>query len=124
MTTPPDKFQEKLNWYLSLLVLFLFFVVPPILCSLLYLSQVPDVTWERNDRLTYDRIWLHRDRRPVGLGYQSQRVVAEFSDIEVCVENKLRFFLWGRSQSAEPGVSNRRMVYVDHQWQPEAEACP
>lgn len=124
MTTPPSKFQENLNWYLSLLVLFLFIVVPPILCSLFYLSQVPDVTWERNDSLTYDRIWLHRDRRPVGLGYQSQRVVVEFSDVEVCVENKLRFFLWGRSQSAEPGVSSRRMVYIDHQWQPGAEACP
>ena len=114
---------ENLKWYLSLLVLFLLMVVPPTLCSLFYLSQVPDVTWASNDGLTYDRIWLYRDRRPVGLGYQNQRVVTEYSDTKVCVENKLRFLLWGRSRSAEPGLSSQKMIFVDSRWQPAGEEC-
>jgi hypothetical protein len=114
---------KNLNWYLSLLVLLLFIVVPPTLCSLFYLSQVPDVTWASHGGLSYDRIWLHRDRRPVGLGYQNQRVVAEYSDTAMCVENKLRFFLWSRSGSAEPGSSSQKMIFMDSRWQPTGEEC-
>lgn len=123
MPDQPSKLQQELNWYLSLVVIFLFIVVPPLLCSLFYLSQVPDLSWERNDGLTYDRIWLHRDRRPAGIGYQNQRVIAEYSDTEVCAETRLRFLLWGDSREAEPATNSRTLVLVDNRWQPSGEAC-
>ncbi|NJN96129.1 MAG: hypothetical protein HC875_19495 [Anaerolineales bacterium] len=77
-------------------------IVPPILCSLFYLSQVPEVMWQRDDQLTFDRIWMYRERRPLGVAYQTQRVVEYYSPSEVCVQNDLQFFLWGavnRSQT-------------------------
>ena len=123
MPDEPTKLQQNVNRYLSLVVLFLLIIAPPILCSLFYLSQVPDVTWERNDGLTIDRIWLYRDRRPVGIGYQSQRVTAEYSRSEVCVQTKLRFLLWGKSGRATPATTSRMLVRVDNRWQPSGEPC-
>jgi hypothetical protein len=79
--------------------------------------------WQRDDNLTFDRIWMHRERRPLGIGYQRQRVIASFSPTEVCVQNDLRFFLWGRSKEAEPVTYSRRMVLVDNLWQSTGEAC-
>lgn len=124
MANRPGKRQETLNWYLSLVVLVLTLVVPPVLCGLFYLSQVPDITWNRGDGLTYDRIWLHRDRRPVGIGYQSHRVIATYSNTEVCVENRLRFLLWGKSPNAQPSTSSQMMVLTATQWHPNGQACP
>lgn len=123
MSDDQSKFQENLNWYLSLLVLVLFAIVPPILCGLLYLSRVPDVSWERVDKLTYDRIWLYRERRPVGIGYQAQRIVTQYRQTEVCVENRLRFLLWGKSEEARPATSRQIMAFVNNRWQPTGEAC-
>jgi hypothetical protein len=123
MPKQPTKLQQQINWYLSLLVLFLFLIVPPILCSLMYLSQVPEVMWQRDDDLTFDRIWMYRERRPLGLAYQTQRVIKEYSQTEVCVQSKLHFLLWGRSAAAEPNTSSQRMVRVDGLWQPTGEAC-
>ena len=54
MSNHPNKLQQQLNWYLSLVVIFLLLIIPPILCGLLYLSRVPDVTWERRDGITDD----------------------------------------------------------------------
>lgn len=123
MTKKPSKFQEKVNFYLTITVLVLFLIVPPLLCSLFYLSQVPDITWGDETSPTYIRIWLHRERRPVGLGYESRSIVEQYSDTEICVENKLRFFLWGRSDRAEPATSRMGMMLVDHRWQPTGEKC-
>ena len=123
MPAQPTNVQEKINWYLSLVVLALFFIVPPLLCSLLYLSQVPDISWERNDGLVYDRIWLHRDRRPAGLGYQNQRVAARYSDTEVCVETRLRFLLWRSSPEAAPATTSRELRLIDNRWQPTGQSC-
>jgi hypothetical protein len=123
MVRQPSKLQENLNWYLSLLAVFLFVVVPPIGCSLLYLSQVPEVIWEREDSLTYDRIWMYRERRPLGIAYQSQRVIRIFSATEVCVENNLQFFLWGRAQEAEAASTDQRMMLVNNRWQSTGEGC-
>lgn len=123
MPDQPSPLQENINWYLSLVVLTLFFVVPPLLCSLLYLSQVPDITWERNDGLVYDRIWLHRDRRPAGLGYQNQRITARYNETELCVKTKLRFFLWRPSSQAEPATTSREMALVEGRWQPTGQTC-
>jgi hypothetical protein len=124
----PDKrstpLQEKVNTALTIIVLALFIIVPPILCSLLYLSRVPDVTWEGNDSLSYSRVWMYRERRPLGLAYQSQRVISEYSDTEVCVENRLRFLLWGRSREAQPSASSQKMVRAERGWQPTGEECP
>jgi hypothetical protein len=47
----PTPLQEKLNTTLTIIVLALFISLPPILCGLLYLSQVPDVTWGEDDPL-------------------------------------------------------------------------
>ena len=123
MRKQPTKLQQQINWYLSLLVLFLLLVVPPILCSLMYLSQVPEVMWQRDDRLTFDRVWMYRERRPLGIGYQAQRIVGQYSQTDVCVQNNLRFFLWGSSKLAQPATSNQHMVLVDNQWQSTGEAC-
>jgi hypothetical protein len=123
MTKQTGKFQQQLNWYLSLVVLFLFVTVPPLLCGLFYLSQVPEVMWEREEKLVYDRLWMYRERRPLGLAYQTQRVIETYSPSEVCVENRLRFFLWGRTEQAEESTSSHKMVLVDNQWQSTGEAC-
>jgi hypothetical protein len=123
MSKQPTKLQQQLNWYLSLFVVTLMLVVPPILCSLFYLSQVPEVMWQRDDQLTFDRIWMHRERRPLGVAYQTQRVVEFYSPSEVCVQNDLRFFLWGRSSEAKPSTSSHRLVLVDKLWQSTGEAC-
>ena len=123
MSKQPTKLQQQINWYLSLLVLVLFLIIPPISCSLFYLSQVPEVMWQRDDNLTFDRIWMHRERRPLGIGYQTQWVIASYSPTEVCVQNDLRFFLWGRSKEAEPTTISRRMVWVDGLWQSTGQAC-
>lgn len=98
-------------------------IVPPILCGLFYLSQTPEVMWQRDDQLTFDRIWMHRERRPLGIAYQTQRVVEFYSPGEVCVQNDLRFFLWGRSSEAQPSTSNHRLVLVNNLWQSTGEAC-
>lgn len=123
MTNKPSKRQEKLNWYLTIVVLVLFTCVPPLLCSLLYLSQVPDITWGDEASPAYTRIWMHRERRPVGIAYESRSIVEQYSSTKVCVENKLRFFLWGRSDRAEPATSRSEMILVDNRWQPTGEAC-
>ena len=123
MLKQPTKLQQQINWYLSLLILFLFLTVPPILCSLLYLSQVPEVMWQRDDDLTFDRIWMYRERRPLGIAYQAQRVIKEYSQTEICVQSTLHFFLWGSSKEAEPNTSSHRMVQVAGLWQPTGEAC-
>ncbi len=123
MANEPSKLQQQLNWYLSLCVILLLLVIPPILCGLLYLSRVPDVTWERSDGITYDRIWLYRERRPVGIGYQTRRIIAEPSWSEICVENRVRFFLWRSSDAAQPATTSQKMVLVEDQWQPTGEAC-
>ncbi len=123
MPKQPSKLQQQINWYLSLLVLFLFVTVPPILCGLFYLSQVPEVMWQGEGNLTYDRIWMYRERRPLGIAYQTQRVIETYSPTEVCVENKLRFFLWGSSERAEEATISQKMVFVDSQWQSTGQAC-
>jgi hypothetical protein len=115
--------QEKINWYLSIFVLTLTVIIPPLLCGLFYLSRVPDVSWVRNNGLTLDRIWMHQERRPLGIGYQGQRVLYEYSDTEVCVETKLRFLLWGDSRIAKAETSSRKMILVDDHWESTGERC-
>jgi hypothetical protein len=123
MANEPRRFQQELNWYLSLGVVFLLIIVPPMLCGLFYLSQVPELTWQRNDGLTFDRIWLYRERRPQGIGYQRARVVAEYSPTEVCVENRLRFLLWAKSTQTQPATTRYPMVRSDGGWQATGEDC-
>ena len=115
--------QEKINLVLTIIVLVLLIIAPPVFCGLLYLSRVPDVTWGNESGLTYSRIWMHRDRGVKGIAYQSQRVVAEYSDSEVCAETRLRFFLWSESKKAEPASSTRAMVFANNRWQPNGEEC-
>lgn len=124
MSKKQSKIQEQVNWYLSLVVLFLFLVIPPILCGLLFLSQVPDVTWGGDNNLSYTRIWMYRERRPLGIGYESRKVVERYSETEVCVQNRLRFFLWGKSREASPTTSETLMVFLNDRWQPSGENCP
>ena len=119
----PSKLQEKINWYLTIIVLVLFTLIPPISCGLLYLSRVPDVTWGDEASTSYTRIWMYRERRPVGIGYQRRHVVIEYNENEVCVETRLRFLLWGRSDRAEPATKHQRMILVDGRWQPTGERC-
>jgi hypothetical protein len=123
MSKKPSKLQQKLNYYLTLVVLVLLVVLPPLLCGLFYLSQVPDVTWGGGDSPAYTRLWVHRERRPVGLGLETRRMITTYSDTELCVQTKLRFLLWGTSPTAESATRQQRMVGVDQRWQPTGEAC-
>jgi hypothetical protein len=115
--------QDKVNLFLTIAVIFLLIVVPPILCGLFYLSQVPDITIGNGDSLSYTRLWMYRERRPLGIGLQSRRVVESYSDTEVCAETRLRFLLWGKSRLVRPATSSQLMTLVDDQWQPTGADC-
>lgn len=119
----PNKLQTEINWYLSLIVLILFIVVPPILCGLFYLSRVPDITWASDDNLTYTRVWMYRERRPLGLAFETRQLVERYTDTRVCVQNKLRFFLWGESDIAKPATSRHTMEFYDNRWHLVGEEC-
>lgn len=119
----PSKLQENINFYLTIVVLILFVILPPLSCGLLYLSRVPDITWGNEDGLTYTRIWMHRERRPVGIAIERQRVIKTYSDAAVCAELRLRFILWGHSPEAEPVTSKRTMILINGRWQPVNEEC-
>jgi hypothetical protein len=126
MTGQPKKhsaLQERVNLFLTIIVIFLLIVVPPVLCGLFYLSQVPDVTFGGTDSPNYTRIWMYRERRPVGVGYQSRRIVETYTDSEICAETRLRFLLWGHSRLARPATSSQTITLVDGQWQPSGEDC-
>jgi hypothetical protein len=123
MAKKPTKLQENVNLALTIVVIFLMLVMPPIMCGLLYLSRVPDVTLGGSDNLSYTRIWMYRERRPIGLGFESRRVIRRLSETEACVQNSLRFFLWAKSDRAEATTSNLKMVLVDDRWQPAGEPC-
>jgi hypothetical protein len=122
MPKQPSKLQQEINWYVSLLVLVLFWVGSPILCGLLYLSRVPEVMWQW-DGPSYDRIWMYRERRPLGIAHQSQRVSQEYSPTEVCVENQLNFYLWAQAKEAQESITYHKMVRVGNEWQPTGEEC-
>ena len=119
----PGKLQEQINFYLTIIVLLLLVVTPPVGCALIYLSRVPDVTWDRDDGITYDRIFMHRERRPVGLGYQSQRITTRYGPTEACAENRLRFFLWGDARETEPVNYSQRIVFNNEHWQLTGQPC-
>jgi hypothetical protein len=123
MSKNQSNLQEQINWYLSLLVLILFIILPPILFGLFYLSRVPDVSWGTGDNLSYTRIWMYRERRPLGVAYENRQVVKQYSSTEVCIQHKLGFLLWGQSREAKPSTSRRTMVLVNDRWQPTGEAC-
>jgi hypothetical protein len=118
-----SKLQEKINLYLTIVVLALFIIVPPILCGLFYLSQVPDVTFGDENGLAYTRIWMYKERRPLGIGYQNQRVIKEYTNTEVCVETRLRFLLWGNSRLVKPNTTSRVMILAGNHWQSNGEKC-
>ncbi len=122
MSNPPSKLQQEITWYLSLVVLFLVVVLPPLLCGLVYLSRVPDVTWQGSGP-TYDRIWLYRERRPLGIAHQSQRVIKEYGPTELCAENRLRFYLWGQAAEAEESTTTHKFIRAGEAWQPTGEGC-
>jgi hypothetical protein len=118
----PESLPQKLHWYVSLLLVLVILFGSPLGCGLFYLSQVPDAVWGEG-QLEYDRIWMARGRRPVGIGYETQRVVEEYNEAELCVEHRITFFLWGEMAEAEPATFRRVMALVDGQWQPTGEAC-
>ena len=119
----PSKTQQNISWYLSLVVIALLIILPPIWCGFLYLSSVPDVTWEGSDGVSFDRIWMYRERRPVGIAYQSRRVIEQYSPTEVCAETQLRFFLWGESREADSATATQLLTLADDRWQPTGEEC-
>jgi len=123
MSKKTSALQEKINLILTITVLVLLVIVPPVLCGLLYLSRVPDVTWGDVNSPTYSRIWMYRERGPQGIGYQSQRIIEAYNATEVCVETRLRFLLWGQSRKAQPATSSRMMVLTNNRWQPNGETC-
>ncbi len=124
MTEKKNTLQEKINLYLSIVVLVLFVLVPPIACGLLYLSRVPDITWEGEDNRSYTRIWMYRERRPLGIAQEKRSVVEHYSDSEVCIETSLSFLLWGKSDKATPITNRHIMIFLNNRWQFNGEPCP
>jgi hypothetical protein len=121
--SPQEKLKQDVAWYLTLLLVIMVACLPGFLCSLYYLSTVPDVTWQRGD-LTYDRVWMARERAPVGIAYETQRIHENISAEEICVVNTIRYFLWNE---VEGGDQNSRysqlMVKTDNGWQSNGQSC-
>lgn len=123
---PKPTAQQNLAWYLTLLLLTAVACMPGILCSLYYLSTVPDITWQRGSRnLTMDRIWMARVRGPIGIGYQSQRVSEVYNDSRVCVLNSVQYYLWRRPRREAVENGSSKIVYIlnEGQWQSSGESC-
>lgn len=119
----PTKLQVRINTILTVVVLSLFIIVPPIMCGLFYLSQVPDVTLGNPDNARFVRVWMHRERRPVGLGFQIRQVAERYSDDEICARTSLRFLLWGESEAVERSTQTKVMTLANGRWQPTGEEC-
>ena len=117
--------QQNIAWYLTLLLITLVACMPCTLCSLYYLSAVPDITWHRGSYdLTVDRIWMARLRGPVGVGYETQRVTETIADDQVCVTNTIRYFLWSDAgEEAEGAEFSRLFAKTPQGWRATGEVC-
>lgn len=118
--------QDNLTWYLTLLLLTLVACMPGVLCSLYYLSTVPDVTWQRGDHnLTMDRIWMAQVSGPIGIGHQKQRVTEVYEDDRLCVADSVQYYLWRQPRREEVDNGSSETVYVmqNGRWQSSGEAC-
>jgi len=121
-----EKFKQDLAWYLTLLLIVLVTCTPGPLCSLFYLSRVPDVTWQRGrENLTVDRIWMARLRRgPIGVGYETQRITQTFSETDLCVTTTIRYFLWSDAGDDTTGTTyHLRYTKIGPNWQPTGASC-
>jgi len=122
---PQPTLQQNIAWYLTLLLITLVACMPCTLCSLYYLSTVPDITWRRGRYdLTVDRIWMARLRGPVGLGYETQRVTRTISADQVCVTNTIRYFLWSDAGEETGGTEFSRLFgKTETGWRATGEGC-
>ena len=119
----PEKLKQDLAWYLTLLLIIMVACLPGFFCSLFYLSTVPDVTWRRGE-LTYDRLWMAREDGPVGIAYESQRINERLSDEEVCVVNKLRYFLWTEVEGGNQNAQySQLMTKTEQGWRSSGQTC-
>ena len=130
MTTSdtPEKptLQQNIAWYLTLLLIIMVACMPGVLCSLYYLSTVPDITWQRGtDDLTVDRIWIERIRGPVGIGYETQRIKERLSDDEVCIKTTIRYYLWrtSRRDPVEGATYHQIHAKTQYGWQSTGQPC-
>ena len=118
--------QQTITWYLTLLLIAMVACMPGAMCSLYYLSTVPDVAWTRGrEGLTVDRIWMARARRgPVGLGYETQRITDTLADEALCVTTTVRYLLWSSAGSdAEGATYQHKFTQTDYGWQSTGESC-
>ena len=121
-----EKLKEEVGFYASLLLIILVTCAPGFLCSLYYLSTVPDVTWQRGDKdLTIDRVFmLHVKRSPVGLGYETWRVSETLSDDEACVAISIRYLLWSDAgDEAQSAKVSQRFARGQSGWQATGQPC-
>lgn len=121
-----ERLKEEVGFYASLLLIILVTCAPGFLCSLYYLSTVPDVTWQRgDDGLTIDRVFmLHLKRSPVGLGYETRRVSDTLSDDEVCVTTTIRYLLWSDAGDEAQGAKvSQRYARSQSGWQTTGQPC-
>lgn len=127
VSTPEQPtFQENVAWFFTLLLIILVACLPGFLCSLFYLSTVPDVTWQRGrEDLTIDRIWMARLRGPVGIGLESQRVTDRINETQICVATNVRYLLWRDpdNESLENAKYSRIYHLTDQGWQMTADTC-
>jgi hypothetical protein len=124
--SPSQKLKEEVGFYASLLLIILVTCAPGFLCSLYYLSTVPDVTWQRgNDGLIIDRVFMVRARRsPIGLGYETWRVSETLSNDEVCVTISIRYLLWSDAGDEAQGARvSQRFTRGQSGWQARGQPC-
>lgn len=122
---PIYTLKDNLMWYASLGLIFLFICASFMLCSIFYLAQVPDITWEHED-VAYTRIFLVRSRGPVGIAYQTQRMGETTEQGEVCVTTKVRYLLWKNAPDIQNQNAETRLIYLNTAtgWQPTGKICP
>ena len=106
---PSPSFKENIIWYFSLLLTLTIICMSLGICSLVYLSQVPDITWRRGDT-TYDRIFMVEIEGPAGIGHEAQRTTQTLSDNEICVTTTLSYYLW--QEDTEIKTPNTTFSYI------------
>ena len=117
--------KENIIWYLSLLTVVVIACGSLSLCAIFYLSQVPDVTWQR-DELTHDRIFLANVKGPAGIGHEARRLSRTISENEVCVTTTIRYYMWKQNRDTKDQNTVYSFIFIRtgaNNWQATSNPC-
>lgn len=122
-SSPPKRIGQEIGWYFSLLLVILVACLPGLLCSLFYLSTVPDVTW-RHGELAYTRVWMVQEKGPIGLALERQRVQNRPAADQACVRTIVRYLFWQQPDEAGRNSRYSRLYsHTDQGWQATGQRC-